>query len=1208
MTSSSTPLSDTPTQADPSPFVHLHVHSHYSLLSGLSKMDPLLDAVQEHGMDTVALTDYGSMYGAIEFYKACQKREIKPIMGLEVYVAPFKYTQKRPKIDTHPSMLVLLARNMTGYKNLIQLTTKAHMEGFYYKPRVDEDLLEEHKEGLIALSGGLGGNIPRLLITGEYDKAKETALQYQKRYGEGHFYLELQIHPTLDNQAVVNEGLLKIADETGIPLVATNDVHYLVKEDAEAQDIVTCIQQQRMLNDPKRRSFAEENYALRSIDEMVELFTDYPEAIANTRKIADMCTVEITLGETQLPYFPVPEGSSEDAELRTLCENGYQDRYGVPYSEAPDEHKERLDYELDIIKQTGFPAYFLIVQDFVNWAKEQGIIVGPGRGSAAGSFASYLLKIVDLDPIKYDLLFERFLNPERVQMPDIDLDFADTRRDDVIQYVTEKYGADRVAHIITFGTMAAKGSVRDVGRVMGFPYETCDRISKMIPMFTSLSDSMEQVPELKTMVESDPQIKRLTDAALKVEGNARHASTHACAMVITKDPLTESVPLQHGSHEGDIVTQFSMKPIEDLGILKIDFLGLKNLSIIERCIDIVHATHEERIDLKAIPMDDAKTFELLQAGGTTGVFQLESSGMKRYLKQLKPTEFEDIIAMVSLYRPGPMEWIPDYIAGKHGTKKVKYVHPVLEPILKDTYGVAIYQEQVMRIARDLAGFTLGEADVLRKAMGKKIKELLDEQKEKFIQGCVDNRVDKAIAEKVFSFIEPFAGYGFNRSHAACYAMISYQTAYLKAHYPSEFMAALLAADQENMDRVTIEITECEAMGINVLAPDVNESFKDFAVVPREGEGAWPIRFGLAGIKNLGSDTIDALIGARKEGGPFADFEDFARRVPIASFNKRGLESLAKSGALDAFAERAQILASMDTILTYMKQVQKAANTGQKDLFAALGDESATPQLKLTSVTPALKAERLAWEKELLGLYVSAHPADEYKPFLRAFTVPLNELSTEKAGIVVRTGGLIMDSRQILTKSGKRMAFIKLEDLTSHAEVVVFPKLFEETAQIWEEGELVILETKIDDRDGELKLLAEKVKRLDVEKVTEWQEQTPEEEQAKKAQETLTAFQAMSASQPVSEDGAPTDEQSPQKKHSTPPAEPLSITMTHSTTAELMEKVRDILATHPGKRAVRIVIPHPNGKNDEIMAPQTVADTEDLHTKLEGLLGEGSVVR
>lgn len=1080
--------------ADTPPFVHLHTHSHYSLLSGLAKIDALVEDVRAKNMNAVALTDYGALYGAIEFYKACKDANIQPIIGLDAYVAPFSHTQKRPKIDTRPSLITLLARTNKGYENLIELTTKAHLQGFYYKPRVDEELLDQYNEGLIALTGGLGGSVPRLLIAGDMEKAKQLLERYRKRYGAENVYLELQHHPTMENQKVVNDALRQLAQEEGFPLVATNDVHYLSPEDADAQDIVTCIQQQRTVNDPSRQSFAEENYSMRPPHEMYELFKNTPEALENTLKIAEKCHVEIELGNIQLPHFPLPkEQPSADAYLRALCEEGYERRFNKPYEHATPTQKERLDMELGVIEKTGFAAYFLIVQDFVRWAKTNGIVVGPGRGSAAGSFASYLLDIVDLDPIEYDLLFERFLNIERLSMPDIDLDFADTRRDEVIHYVTEKYGADRVAHIITFGTMAAKASVRDVGRVLGMPYDTCDRISKLIPMFTKLGDAVEQVEELKQLYTQDPEITRLIDTAKRIEGNARHTSTHACAMVVTKDPLTKDIPLQHGSAETDITTQYSMGPVEDLGILKMDFLGLKNLSIMERALEIIHATRPDRIDLRTIPMDDPKAYALLQQGETTGVFQLESAGMKRYLKQLQPTEFEDIIAMVALYRPGPMELIPSYVNRKHGREKVTYIHEKLAPILDTTYGIAIYQEQVMRIARDLAGFSLGEADVLRKAMGKKIKQLLDEQKEKFVEGCEQTGVGADIGREIFAFIEPFANYGFNRSHAACYALIAYQTAYLKANYPSEFMAALLTADQENTDRVAIEITECESMGIEVLPPDINESFKDFAVVPqKEVSTGWPIRFGLAGIKNLGTDTIAAIRTERKEHGAFTSFEDFISRVPAQSLNKRGLEALAKSGALDRFAERAQILYSMDTILGFAKQTQKAKAHGQQDLFGSF-DDVHVPTLKLKGVTPATKQERLQWEKELLGLYVSEHPLDEWKPFFNTFTIPIATLKTTMAGQYTRVGGFLASMRLIQTKTGKTMGFARLEDHTGSAEVVVFPKLYEATRDIWQEDHVVILEARIDNRDDELKLLADKVKRLDLTHVQRWQEHTPPHE-------------------------------------------------------------------------------------------------------------------
>ncbi|MBU1167915.1 DNA polymerase III subunit alpha, partial [Patescibacteria group bacterium] len=752
-------------------FTHLHVHTHYSLLDGLPRIDRLLTCAKEQNMSSVAMTDHGVLYGAIDFYQQAKEAGIKPIIGMEAYIARNGRKKKRPRIDTSPYHLVLLARNHQGYRNLIELTSKAHLEGFYYKPRIDYELLEKYSEGLIALSACVQGHIPQEIIAGRQENAEKIAKKYERIFGQGNFFLEIQHHPSIDKQEIANKGVIELAKSCNLPLIATNDVHYLQSDDDKIQDILVCLQTQKKVNDTDRMTMVGDNFALRSTEEMTELFKDVPEAISNSIAIADRCNLEIELGKIRLPYYEVPKAKDPDVYLRELCIKGIVNRYGQNKVDDP-EILERLDFELSVIKKTGYATYFLIVQDFVNFAKNQGIIVGPGRGSAAGSLVSYVTNITDIDPLKYDLLFERFLNPERVSMPDIDLDFADTRRDEVLDYVAQKYGQDHVAQIITFGTMAARAAVRDVGRALDYPYDYCDKLAKMIPMFTNLDDALKKVTELQELYNKDPQAKKILDAAKKLEGVARHASTHACGVVITKRQLTNYLPLQISTQdENAVITQYPWQNVEALGLLKMDFLGLKNLTIIEKTLNIVKKTRHEEIDISEIDLEDKETFKLFQKGHTTGVFQLESSGMKRYLKLLKPTEFEDIIAMVSLYRPGPMEWIPDYVNGKHGRKQVNYIHPKLKPILEKTYGVAIYQEQVMKIAQDLAGFTLGEADILRKAMGKKIKSLLMKQKEKFLAGCQANNISQDVATKVFDFIEPFAGYGFTRSHAACYAMI-----------------------------------------------------------------------------------------------------------------------------------------------------------------------------------------------------------------------------------------------------------------------------------------------------------------------------------------------------------------------------------------------------------------------------------------------------
>ncbi len=907
-------------------FVHLHTHSHYSLLDGLGKIDELLDRAKELGMNAMALTDYGNLYGAVEWCVTAKDRGIKPIIGCEMYVTKDMRSQGNGPDDKRRYHITLLVENQTGYKNLLKLVTLSYLEGFNDKPRIDKETLALYHEGLIALSGCHEGEVPSMAKTGNVKKTKKIALEYQAIFGKDNFFLEIQDHPQSKDQKIINETLITLSKENDFPLVATADIHYIYPQDAPVQDILLCIQTNRKVYEKDRMNYMDYDLSLRSPEDMERIFAHIPEAIENTAKIADRCNFQIKLGETELPTYPLPDGETPDSYLRQLTLEGLSRHYKD--DEITQEHRERMEYELDIIQKTGYSAYFLIVQDFINWAKRQGIVVGPGRGSAAGSFVSYLVGITNIDPIKYHLLFERFLNPERVSMPDVDIDFADDRRDDVLDYCRQKYGKDHVAHIITFGTMAARAAIRDAGRALGLPYDFCDKTAKLIPMFSTISQTLENVPDFKLLYDKNAEAKKLIASAKRLEGVCRHASVHACGIVITPKPVSDYTPMQRVAGHDEYVTQYSSSTktsyVEKIGLLKMDFLGLRNLTIIQNTLRIIKKIHNLTIEIDAIPLDDAKTYELLQKGKTTGVFQLESSGMKRYLKLLKPTVFEDIIAMVALYRPGPMEWIPDFIDGKHGRKVIEYVHPILEPILQETYGVAVYQEQVMRIARDLAGFTMGEADVLRKAMGKKILELIQEQKIKFIQRCVENGVAEEIATKVFTFIEPFAGYGFNRSHAACYGLIGYQTAYLKAHYPAEFMAALMTSDQDNSDRIAIEATECRDMGIEVLPPNINKSFEEFAVVLEEGdpkdtntsEKKVTLRFGLNAIKNVGKPVCAEIVSERKRNGPYTSLTQFIERVHTRDLNKKSIEALAKVGALEDVSERNEVLYEYRKYITF----------------------------------------------------------------------------------------------------------------------------------------------------------------------------------------------------------------------------------------------------------------------------------------------------
>jgi DNA polymerase-3 subunit alpha len=1051
-------------------FTHLHTHSHYSLLDGLAKIDELLDRTKELGMDSLALTDHGNIYGAVEFFKKATERGIKPIIGTEIYLSLEKMSDKRPNIDDKRYHLVLLVKNEEGYKNLTKLLTKAHLEGFYYKPRVDEELLSQYSNGLIALSACLAGKIPKLILEKKTAEAEKSALKYQEIFGKGNFYLEIQNHPNSVDQKFTNKELIRIAKKYDIPLVATNDIHYLKPEDAEAQDILMLINTGSNPNDPERLTLKADDFSMKLPEQMIEDFKEVPEAIENTQKIVENCNFQFDLGKIKLPKFDVPTKQTPDEYLEDLCYQGLKKRFG---EKSGQEVLDRLNYELSVIKQTGFASYFLIVQDFVNWAKNNRIVVGPGRGSVGGSLIAYLLNITNIDPLKYNLLFERFLNPERISLPDIDLDFTDRRRDEVIHYVAQKYGRDKVAQIITFGTMAARAVIRDVGRALGYAYGYCDRIAKMIPFGMSLEDTMKRISEFRNLYESDADARKLIDFAKKLEGVARHASTHACGVVISSTSLNDIVPLQHPTQDDEsIVTQYEMHSIEDLGLLKMDFLGLKNLTIIEDTLARIYKVQGFNLDLENIPMDDKKTYRLLQKGETVSVFQLESDGMRRYLKQLKPSDFEDIIAMVALYRPGPMQFIPDYIAGKNKKKVVEYLHPKLKPILESTYGIAVYQEQVMRIARDLAGFSLSEADVLRKAIGKKIRKLLMDQREKFIEGMKKNQIDENIALQIWYWIEPFASYSFNRSHAAAYAMIAYQTAYLKAHFPVEFMAAVLTSERNDIDRISILITECKKMGLEVLPPDINESFNYFGVVPQKNQ----IRFGLSAIKNVGSGIVETIVEERKTNGPYASIDDFVSRISSKDLNKKSLESLIKAGAFDKIAERNQLLLNLEKLLDSSRENQKIKTNGQKGLFEGMNFSN---KIRMESVSPASEKEKLAWEKELLGLFISSHPLNGFRKILESKTTAIANISknNQERNVRIKIGGIISKIKKIITRTGRPMLFVSVEDLSEKVEVVVFPGVVERNPAVFQENKIVMVSGRLDSRDGVPKIICEEIEEI-----------------------------------------------------------------------------------------------------------------------------------
>ncbi|MFZ2804080.1 MAG: DNA polymerase III subunit alpha, partial [Patescibacteria group bacterium] len=899
-------MSDTPAPIEKSPFVHLHAHSMYSLLDAVGDPTDIVERAKELGYDALALTDHAGLYGAIEFYEAATKAGIKPIIGVEANVAPNKLTDKRPRIDEYVSHVTLLAETNEGYQNLLKLVSVSFLDGFYYKARVDKDAMRQYGKGLIALSGCLKGEIPKACQAHDMDKAEQLLAEYQDIFGKENFFLELVHHPESGTQNDVNSRLIDLAKKTGAPLVGTKDIHYILPDDADAQDALQCIHDGKMLTDNNRYSIATIDHSMTSPQEMVEAFADVPEAISNSRLIADRCTVVLELGKNKLPVFPVPAGKTAENYLRELCETGFRERYP---DGATAEARERLEFELGTIERMGFAAYFLIVYDYVKWAKDHGVIVGPGRGSAAGSIVAFALKITNLDPLQYGLLFERFLNPDRISMPDIDTDFDDVKRKDVIQYVSDLYGHDRVAGIITFGTMAARAAVRDVGRVLGWTFQEVDRVAKAIPppvqgKHIPLEISIKENAELKSIYENDPRAKQLMDLAIKLEGTTRHASQHACGIVIAPHPLADYAPLQK-AQGGDVeqVIQYSLHSTEVSGLLKMDFLGLSNLTVIRESIEIIEAVHGEKVVIDEIPLGDNATYALLGRGETTGVFQFESDGMKKYIRELKPSVFEDLIAMGALYRPGPLGagLVDSFILRKHGKERVTYLHPLTENALKSTYGIPVYQEQVMQVSKDMAGFTSGQADTLRKAMGKKNAKLMAEMREKFVSGSIKNGVDKETAEDIFLQFEEFAAYGFNKSHSACYGMISYQTAYLKAHWPACFMAALLNSDCTNLDRITIEVEECQRMGMVVLPPDVNESFGRFSVVrdsvtTKANEMKPTIRFGLLAIKGLGEDVVEGIIAERKANGPFQSLTDYLCRIPVKAINRKSLECLIRSGA------------------------------------------------------------------------------------------------------------------------------------------------------------------------------------------------------------------------------------------------------------------------------------------------------------------------
>jgi len=1058
-------------------FSHLHVHTEYSLLDGMCRITQLVERARELGMESLAITDHGSMYGAIQFYLKAREAGIKPIIGCEVYVAP-NSRFGREAADKNHHHLVLLAKNHTGYQNLIQLTTKANLEGFYYRPRVDKELLEQHHEGLIALSACLGGEVPQLILEGRLEDAKQAARWYQQTFSD--FYLEIQRHPIAELERV-NQALIPMSDELGIPLVATNDVHYINREDAAYHDLLLCIGTNTSIYDEKRIKMAGDFYYFKTPEEMAELYKDIPQALENTGRIAEMCHLKLEFGRLHLPQLDLPPEKTPDQFLADLCHQNLPKYYPNPTPEI----EQRLDYELEVIKQTQFANYFLVVWDIISYAKEHGILFGV-RGSAAASIVLHCLGITEVDPLENKLVFERFLNLERKEMPDIDLDFEDDRRDEVIAYVSQKYGQDHVAQIITFGTLGARAALRDVGRALGMPYSDVDRVARLVPFRPgmTLERALEENSELRTIYQEDAVIRNLVDSARKLEGGARHASTHAAGVVIAKESLTNYVPLQRvskGNGEAGVMTQFTMEDIARIGLLKMDFLGLANLTILGKAREIIGQSRGVDIDLHKIPMDDAKTFDLLASGETMGVFQLEGAGMRRYIKELKPTTFSDIAAMIALYRPGPMEHIPTFIKAKHGLEPIRYPHPALASILEETYGVIVYQDQVLLIVQAFAGYSLGQADIFRKAMGKKIAAVMKKEKRNFVSGAKKLGYSADVAEEVFALIEPFAGYAFNKAHSSSYALIAYQTAYLKANYPAEYITAFLITHTDQSEKVATAVAECRRLDINVLPPDVNHSQVSFSI-ETDGEGNPAIRFGLNAIKNVGVGAVEPLVAERQKDGQFKSIEDLCRRVDLRSMNRRAMESLIKAGALDCLGDRGTLLHNVGRILALAQRQQQLKETGQSTMFDLWGEEVSAP-LPSLDLPPAeiTTKEKLGWERELMGVYLSEHPFSAFAGRAAAGNAYLcGHIDAELVGQTIPVAGMVASVHHSFTRDRRPFASAVLEDLDGRLEVMVWPKVYADTKDLWQEGNILLVEGKVRMRDDQVQLSCDNVRRYELE--------------------------------------------------------------------------------------------------------------------------------
>jgi DNA polymerase-3 subunit alpha len=1168
-------------------FTHLHVHTEYSLLDGMCRIPSLVAKAKELGMDSLAITDHGVMYGAIEFYQAATEAGIKPIIGCEVYVAPDSHLS-RTAGDKNNYHLVLLARNLTGYHNLIQLTTKAHLDGFYYKPRVDKELLRKHHEGLIALSACLSGEVPRLILERRLAEAKQAALWYKETFGD--FYLEIQRHPIPEVEQV-NPTLISVGEELGIPLVATSDVHYVRREDATAHDLLLCIGTNTSVNDEHRLKMPGDFLYLKSPAEMEEFYQDIPEAIENTRRLADMCNLKLDFGRLHLPEIGLPEDKTADEYLAELCYEGLPRYYPNPSAEI----KERLEYELDVIRQTEFANYFLVVWDIITFVRKQGILFGV-RGSAAASLVLRCLGITEIDPLSHGLVFERFLNVERREMPDVDLDFEDGRRDEVIAYLTQKYGQDHVAQIITFGTLGARAAIRDVGRALGMTYADVDRVARLVPFGPgmTLSRALEENVELRSMYQQDSIIRHLVDSARSVEGISRHASTHAAGVVISKEPLTRHVPLQRASRSNDESTamvQYDMDAIASIGLLKFDILGLANLTILGKAREIINQNRDIDIDLNDIPMDDALTFDMLASGETGGVFQLEGAGMRRYIRELKPTTFSDIAAMVALYRPGPMEQIPTFIKAKHGEEPIRYPHPALTGILEETYGVIVYQEQVLFIVQAFAGYSLGQADILRKAMGKKISEVMRKEKRNFLAGAQEKGFSKKLAEEVFTLIEPFAGYAFNKAHAVSYALIAYQTAYLKANYPAEYMTAFLSVHVGQADKVASGVAECQRLRIEVLPPDINRSQVNFSIEP-DSEGKAAVRFGLTAIKNVGSGAVEPIIAERDRDGEFKSIEELCRRCNLGGINRRVLESLVKAGALDCLGSRVALLNNVERVLSLAQREQRLRESGQTTMFGLWGESVPAPlaDLELESYDIPEKEKR-TWEKELMGVSPLDKPFSPEPGWGGAEATFCGQVVAELVGQNVSIAGRVSSVRYLNTKDGRSFASVFLADFSGAIEVMVWPRVFDRTTEYWEEGNELIVWGTVRVRDERAQVNCDRVSRYQV-------EQSGTEE----------AESAIDMNPPeVTEEVAVSEDSRPAVTEESPVRNRLVVTLSATSDSEgdvaRLREVVSVLREFPGRDEVSLRVTN-NGSATDLRMPNVRAGyCPELRQRLVELVGE-----